>query len=74
MIDPQQPMVLPSAQPTEHAMLVVWGQFAQEIGLLQHLRHCTGETRTLTKLCHFDLAPLRCGSSCDTMLATPVIN
>ncbi len=30
-------MVLPSAQPTEHAMLVVWGPFAQEIGLLQHL-------------------------------------
>jgi hypothetical protein len=28
---------LPAEQPTEHAMLVVWGQFAQELGLLEQL-------------------------------------
>src|SRR5690242_18742907 len=28
---------LPVEQPTEHAMLVVWGQFAQELGLLEQL-------------------------------------
>ena len=29
--------MLPLAQPTQHAMLVVWGQFAQEMGLVDHL-------------------------------------
>jgi hypothetical protein len=29
--------MLPYEQPTQHAMLVVWGQFAQEIGLLDQL-------------------------------------
>src|SRR6476646_6767402 len=29
--------LLPQEQPTQHAMLVVWGQFAQEIGLLDQL-------------------------------------
>ncbi len=28
---------LPPEQPTQHAMLVVWGQFAQELGLLDQL-------------------------------------
>ena|SRR5689334_6319478 len=28
---------LPQEQPTQHAMLVVWGQFAQELGLLDQL-------------------------------------
>jgi hypothetical protein len=28
---------LPVQQPTQHAMLVVWGQFAQELGLLDRL-------------------------------------
>ena len=29
--------LLPQAQPTQHAMLIAWGQFAQEIGLLDQL-------------------------------------
>jgi hypothetical protein len=29
--------LLPQEQPTQHAMLIVWGQFAQEIGLLDQL-------------------------------------
>ncbi len=28
---------LPQQQTTQHAMLIAWGQFAQEIGLLEQL-------------------------------------
>lgn len=27
-----------TGSPTQHAMLIVWGEFAREIGLMDHLR------------------------------------
>ena len=48
MSDIQQQTALPASQPTEHAMLVVWGQFAQEIGLLEHLAQVPIPQKTVT--------------------------
>jgi hypothetical protein len=48
MSDTQQSTALAVSQPTEHAMLMAWGQFAQEIGLLPYLAQVPIPQKTVT--------------------------